>query len=137
MVAIKTALVTLVITVYVPLAGGINGGGVTSSGEDPQMGMAACGPHYAFGAVFEVIGEDMSRYGLPQVVVCMDRGGMVGNGHLDLALVSANVRGDLDKARLWGRRARRVRVYPSMEAYRRAKQLEYTDEAGGRVSPPR
>jgi hypothetical protein len=136
MVAVKAALVTLMITVYVPMAGGINGGGVTSSGKEPIVGYAACGWRYPFGTVFEVVGEDMSLYGLPQVLVCMDRGGMVSNGHLDIALVSPDVRGDLSRAKQWGKRARQVRVFASMDAYRRYKSIEARDELGGRVNPP-
>ena len=117
MVAVKTAVVMLVITVYVPMAGGINGGRVTSSGHVPATGFAACGPRYPFGTVFEILDEDMSVYGLPQVVICTDRGGQVSNVHLDLALVSGNTGADLRRAKFWGRRVRKARVYASLADY--------------------
>lgn len=112
----------MVITVYVPLAGGINGGGViTRSGAIPATGMAACGWKYPFGTVFEIVNEDMSQYGLPQVVVCMDRGAWVGPNKVDMALVSPDVKGDLQRAKTWGKRTREVRIYPNIGAYRKAK----------------
>jgi hypothetical protein len=118
MVLSSALVVTLFVSVYVPLAGGINGGGaVTYSGMPPQTGIAACGPRYAFGTVFEIIEEDMSAYGLPQVVICADRGYAVGNRSLDLALVSPDVRGDLRRAREWGRRPTHVQVYESVDEY--------------------
>jgi hypothetical protein len=110
------AALVMVITVYVPRAGGINGGGRTASGVPPRTGYAACGWRYPFGTVFE-IQDDMEQWSLPRVVVCMDRGGWVGNYNLDIALVSEDVRKDLLTARTWGRQRRQVVMYPCMNAY--------------------
>lgn len=118
MTFIGTLFVTMVITVYVPMAGGINGSGmITRSGEIPQTGIAGCGYQFPFGTVFEVVDGDMSQYGLPQAVVCEDRGGFSSYNHLDVALVSSDVAGDLNRAFAWGRRIRRVKVYASMNDY--------------------
>jgi hypothetical protein len=123
-VSIVSAVVAMVITVYVPIAGGVNGGAITRSGATPVTGMAACGWKYPFGTVFEVINEDMSKWGLPQVVVCMDRGGFIGPNKLDLVLVSTDVKGDLNRAKQWGKRTRDVRIYPNLAAYEQAKGLD-------------
>lgn len=129
-----TAVVMMTITVYVPQAGGINGDMITASGEPVRTGLAACGPRYPFGAVFE-IHEEMDDWALPTVVVCADRGGAVGSHNLDLALVSGDVRRDLDTARQWGRRRRRVTIYPSLAAYEATRSLERRLEVFGVPRP--
>jgi len=104
------------------MAGGINGSGVvTRSGAKPKTGLAGCSYQYPFGTVFEILDEDMASHELPQVVVCADRGLVSFANHLDIALVSPDVRGDLRRAFAWGRRVRRARIYPTMDAYQKAK----------------
>lgn len=125
-----TAVVMMTITVYVPQAGGINGNMVTASGETVRTGLAACGPRYPFGAVFE-IHEEMDEWALPAVVICADRGSAVGSHSLDLALVSDDVRRDLQTARQWGKRRRIVTIYPSLEAYEAARVLQRQLEVFG------
>ena len=90
---IEAALVVLLtVTCYTPRAGGINGsmnGG--AAGIRPYHGMAACGPSYPFGTKFTLTGASAQRakdIGLPGTVVCNDRGGMIGNRNLDIAIVS-------------------------------------------------
>jgi hypothetical protein len=134
---VKVALVTLVITVYVPMAGGINGGVKTRSGQTAQTGMAACGRRYPFGTVFEILDEELATFGLPQVVVCMDRGGKVSSQHLDIALASGDVKGDLLKARAWGRRVRKVRVYASMDEYHEAHKPAALPKVDDSLAPVR
>jgi len=98
--------VTMSVSVYVPMAGGINGGacvGKHYSACFVQTGNAACGASYPRGTVF-VLPDDVGLWGLPLVVKCIDRGGAIGKHDLDIALVSENVKGDLRKARAWGRR---------------------------------
>ena len=107
----------MLITVYVPLAGGINGGPVASNGVTLRTGHAACGPAWRAGTVFEIENADM----LPDLVVCIDRGPAVGNDDLDVALVSPDVAGDLRRAFGWGRRRRQVTVWSSMAHWRRAR----------------
>ncbi len=51
------------------------GHGITASGVRTREGMAACGPSFPFGTVFVVQGKPYA---------CMDRGGLVTDGHLDL-----------------------------------------------------
>lgn len=128
------AVVAMTITVYVPQAGGSNGDMVTASGETARTGLAACGPRYPFGAVFE-IHEEMDDWALPTVVVCVDRGSAVGSHNLDLALVSGDVQRDLETARQWGKRRRNVTIYASLEAYHAARLLRERLEIFG-VDPP-
>ena len=101
------------VSVYVPMKGAppINGNGRTASGLMPRTGAAACGPSWPFGTVF-VLPEDVEVLGLPEVVVCMDRGGAVGDNHLDIAYVPAarGVRWGLMIAREWGVRTVEVLV---------------------------
>lgn len=103
--------VTLSVSVYVPRAGGINGRyGKTASGIMVRRGIAACGPSWAFGTVL-VLPAWVREHGLPRVVVCLDRGGLVSDRHLDVALVG-DVGADLRTAREWGRRVVVVEVDP-------------------------
>ena len=118
-----TVVLVMTITVYVPQAGGINGGLITASGATVRTGLAACGPKYPFGTVF-VIHDDMEAWSLPKVVECVDRGGLVGNRHLDVVLHTGDVRHDLHLARQWGRRRREVAVYSSLEAYLAIQTLQ-------------
>lgn len=115
-----TLMLTMTITVYVPRAGGINGGGLTAMGVAPHYGFAACGPRYPFGTIFEIL-ESMAPWALPQVVVCADRGRAIGNHNLDLALVGGNVRRDLATARQWGKQRKLVTVYRCWNEYLRAR----------------
>ncbi len=50
--------------------------GITASGKLVQVGIAACGPAYRFGTVFEI--PDVG------LVACYDRGGGVGNNLIDV-----------------------------------------------------
>lgn len=99
------------VSVYVPRAGGINGRyGPMASGLHVRRGAAACGPAWPFGTVF-MLPAWVTDYELPRVVVCLDRGGLVGNGHVDVAL-TGDVLQDLETARAWGRRVVTVEVNP-------------------------
>ena len=113
---IPALLLTMTLTIYVPHAGRINGPGTMADGTRPQMGHVACGPRYPFGTIFEVMLDEMP-YGLPRVFECRDRGGMVGNKHLDMVLCSDDVRRDLTNARSWGKRRVPVRVWKSWGDY--------------------
>jgi len=70
--------------------------GITASGAWTRQGMAACGPSYPFGTVFIV---------RTRAYVCMDRGGLVTDGHLDLFMP------DEDAAWEWGRQTMTVGVW--------------------------
>jgi 3D (Asp-Asp-Asp) domain-containing protein len=48
--------------------------GYTASGAWTEHGIVACGPSYPFGTIFIIQGEPY---------VCMDRGGLVTDGHVD------------------------------------------------------
>jgi 3D (Asp-Asp-Asp) domain-containing protein len=110
-------VITMSVTAYVPDAGGINGNGrVMADGTAPVMGYAACGHKYPFGTVFQ-IEQDVSEFGLPQVVECRDRGGYIGPSNLDIVIKTGNVKEDLRLAREWGKRKIKVRVWASREAY--------------------
>ncbi len=61
--------------------------GLTASGAQTTRGIAACGPAFPFGTVMLVGGR---------LVVCLDRGGAITNGHLDLYMEEG--------AKQWGRR---------------------------------
>ena len=113
---IPALLLTMTLTIYVPHAGGINGHGTMADGTLPQMGHVACGPRYPFGTIFEILLNEMP-YGLPRVFECRDRGGMVGNKHLDMVLCSDDVRRDLTNARSWGKRRIPVRVWKDWNEY--------------------
>lgn len=104
--AISGTLRTMSVSVYVPMAGGINGGACVGKSHElcfVQTGHAACGPSYPRGTVF-LLPDTMPLFGLPSRVVCRDRGSAVHDGALDLALVSADSGTDLKTARAWGRR---------------------------------
>lgn len=104
-------IVVLFITIYVPLAGGINGGKLAANGELLRTGHAACGYMYDFGTVFYMPDSD----GLPlDTVVCIDRGSMITNKNLDIAIVSSHIRQDLQTAFEWGKRERVVYVFGGM-----------------------
>ena len=62
--------------------------GYTASGAWTRQGVAACGPSFPFGTMFLVAGKWYA---------CMDRGGLVTDGHLDLWVA------DEDAAWEWGR----------------------------------
>ena len=113
---IPALLLTMSLTNYVPQAGGINGNGIMADGTRPQMGHVACGPRYPFGTLFEIMLDEMP-FGLPRVFECRDRGGMVGNKHLDMVLDSDDVRRDLTNARSWGKRRIPVRVWKDWNEY--------------------
>lgn len=113
---IAAMLVTMSVTAYVPAAGGINGTGRMADGTLPTRGHAACGYKYPFGTVFEFT-EDVSKFGLPQVVECRDRGGMVGNRSLDIVIQTGDVRNDLALAREWGKRRIQMRIYQNRDIY--------------------
>lgn len=102
----------MAVSVYVPMAGGINGGACVArpwAACFVQTGGAACGAFYPRGTVF-TLPDWAGVRGMPLVVRCVDRGAAIGAGNLDIALVSGDVRGDLSKARAWGRRLVRVGI---------------------------
>ena len=103
MAGVLALVLTMTLTVYTPRAGGINGGHITANGHEVATGMCACGFAIPFDTVF-ILPEEAQAAGLPRRVVCMDRGSMVGNHNLDIALVSDNVKADLKTAFAWGRR---------------------------------
>jgi 3D (Asp-Asp-Asp) domain-containing protein len=70
--------------------------GVMASGERTEHGAVACGPSYPFGTLVAVPGWGWG--------VCMDRGGAITDGHLDLWM-------DSEEAALrWGRQELEVSV---------------------------
>lgn len=104
--------VDMSVSIYVPMAGGINGGACVGRSHEAcfvQTGSAACGSNYPRGTVF-VLPDDAVLAGLPAVVKCVDRGGAIGAHNLDVALVSEDVKADLQFAKNWGRRWLRVGV---------------------------
>lgn len=104
--AVSGTLRTMSVSVYVPMAGGVNGGACVGKSHElcfVQTGHAACGPSYPRGTIF-LLPDTMPLFGLPARVVCRDRGSAVHDGALDVALVSADVQGDLARAFAWGRR---------------------------------
>ncbi len=122
---IAAFLITLSVTAYVPDAGGINGKGVaTADGTVPATGHAACGYRYPFGTVFAFV-DDVRPYGLPQVVECRDRGGLIGNHNLDVVIKTGDVKRDLALAREWGKRRIRVRVFANWTKYLEYAQAEH------------
>jgi hypothetical protein len=115
----------MTLTIYVPQAGGINGGGIMADGNKPKIGYVACGPRYPFGTVFEILIDDTDDvngmpHGLPRVFECRDRGRMVGNKNLDMVLMGEDVRRLLASARQWGKRRLPVRVWKNWETYHAA-----------------
>ena len=106
----------MTVTIYAPDAGGINGNGTMADGSRAHIGAAACGYQYDFGTVFELT-EDMSEYGLPQLVECRDRGSFVGPRSLDLVLIGGPVQNDVSLARKFGRRKIGIRVWQDWDAY--------------------
>lgn len=101
-------LYVMSVSVYVPMAGPDNDwiDGSACYGKPwqdcfVQTGDAACGSGWPRGTVF-ILQDDMAAHGLPSRVVCRDRGNLIFNGNLDLALVSADSGTDLETAR--GRR---------------------------------
>ena len=107
---VATLVLTMSVTFYLPDAGGINGDMHTADGSEARIGLAACGPRYPFGTVFEIM-IDMSEYGVPQTVECRDRGGAVGHYNLDLVMRSGDLKTDWQVARAWGKRRVPVRVW--------------------------
>lgn len=113
-------VLTLIVTMYVPGAGGINGGlrgGYDRVNEKWIGGVllnnthAACGFSYRFGTTFEVIDDSAKAFleddGQPVKRVCFDRGGAVRAENLDLVSDSISL------ARKWGRRLVPVRICQS------------------------
>lgn len=120
---IAAMVFTMSVSVYAPDAGGINGGGLTADGSEPNFGYAACGSFFRFGTVFEIVADvDMDSHQLPQIVECRDRGGMIGKRNLDLVIRTGDVQRDLEIARNFGRRKLSVRVWPSWRAWRQSRQ---------------
>ena len=70
--------------------------GIAASGAWTRQGVAACGPSYPFGTVFVV---------RTRAYVCMDRGGLVTDGHLDVWVA------DEDAAWEFGRQTMTVGVW--------------------------
>lgn len=126
------AVLIVSVSVYVPLAGGINGGacvGRPASACFVQTGHVACGFGYPRGTVFVFNREqDYALHPIP--VICKDRGGLISNRHIDLALVSNDVQRDLTIARNWGRRRLVAFVYPNMRAYQAELRTERRESRG-------
>ena len=96
--------VVLIATIYLPRSPDpINGGPLAANGVVLQTGHAACGPAYPFGTRFH-INTDLSAWGLPQEVVCIDRGSLITNRNLDIALVSDDLQADYARASSFGLR---------------------------------
>jgi hypothetical protein len=117
------AAVMMSVTFYIPAAGGINGDLHMADGTEANIGFAACGPRYPFGAVFEIT-VDMTPYGVPQAVECRDRGGRVGNHNLDLVIRTGDLKKDWEIARAWGKRRVLVRVYKNWAEFAEVRQAE-------------
>lgn len=135
------ALLTFAVSVYVPMAGGVNGGacvGRPAASCFAQTGSAACGAHYPRGTVFAFTDAPRLRAGgLPAVVVCRDRGSAIGARNLDLALVSGDTHGDLLTARAWGRRRVQALVFASpgaLAAWNRTVAHDPQAGAGERIT---
>ena len=109
----------MTLTIYVPQAGGINGGNIMADGNRPKIGYAACGPRYPFGTIFEILIDDMP-HGLPRVFECRDRGSAVGNTHLDMVLMHSSVPQALSNAKQWGKQRLPVRVWKDWSTYQGA-----------------
>lgn len=107
-------ILTLIVTAYVPGAGGINGG-LTGAhcyrGECRvlEVGDCACGPSFEFGVVFIVDGKPY---------ICYDRGYAIGNYNIDL------VYPNLESAYAWGRRTRQVEVWKPKTYQRYRRELD-------------
>lgn len=109
-------IIIMLITIYVPLAGGINGGPLSATGETLQTGHAACGPQYEFGTVF-VLPDSVVDYAGRKDFVCIDRGSAITNKNLDIALVTPHIRQNLDTAFEWGKRKLPVEIWESGSKY--------------------
>lgn len=125
---LQALVITMTVTVYAPEAGGINGSGVMADGTRPFIGHAACGYRYPFGTVFELPNE-VSDFGLPNVVECRDRGGSIGNRNLDVVMSTGYVKLDLFLAFHWGKRKVPVRVWKDWDAYHSSVALGQTRES--------
>lgn len=115
-------ILTLIVTVYLPGAGGINGGtrggydfqkgGVGwVGGKTIQIGDAACGFSYPFGTTFTILDHapELKSLGIGNTFTCWDRGGAVKDANLDLALpISEPFAGK--RAFGWGRRLTTVQI---------------------------
>ena len=108
------AVLTFTVTAYAPAAGGINGDAITADGSHVAMGMAACGPSFAFGTMFDVPG-----FG---VVTCHDRGGWITDRNIDLCIYTGNAKADRAAAMKWGKR--RVRVGVSQPVSRSGRKTQ-------------
>lgn len=115
-------ILTLIVTVYLPGAGGINGGtrggydfqkgGVGwVGGKTIQIGDAACGFSYPFGTTFTILDHapELKKLGIGETFTCWDRGGAVKDANLDLALPIFEPFART-RAADWGRRLANVRV---------------------------
>jgi hypothetical protein len=120
---IPELVLTMTLSIYVPQAGGINGGKIMADGNVVRMGAVACGPRYPFGTVFEILLDELPQTmppSIPHVLECRDRGSYVGNRNLDILLMTHNVHRDLWHARRWGKRKLSVRVWKNWQAYHAA-----------------
>ena len=82
MLGIPCQIVTVSISAYSDY-------GITASGALTRPGVAACGPSYPFGTFFLVAG---------QWFMCLDRGGLVTDGHLDLWMASEDAAWEFGRA---------------------------------------
>lgn len=85
MTALQAVLViTMTLTAYTDCDPGMRCDGIMASGLQTFDGVAACGPAFAFGTVFVVPG-------LNRRFVCLDRGGAIGDGNLDIWMADRGV----------------------------------------------
>ena len=89
-------LVCLLLTCLTLSVSAYSDHGITASGAWTRQGIAACGSVFPFGTVFVVQSK---------AYVCMDRGSLVTDGHLDLFMDSE------EAAWEWGRKNVTVGVW--------------------------
>lgn len=113
--------VTLTLTGYAPMVGGIQGGACVRKPWHAcfvQSGQGACGPGYPRGTVF-VFEPWVQEYGMPRVQTCVDRGGLVTDWNYDAAFVSGDALRDLYLARRLAKRQAKASVYQNWDTFAR------------------
>ena len=103
MLAEALIVITMTLTAYAPVCGGINGN-PNSPLVKPENNLVvvACGPKYPKGTQFLIKG--LEKYGVG-IVTCRDRGGWVSNKNLDILIVTGKgCRADRKLAYQIGRR---------------------------------
>lgn len=107
---VVTITLKVLVTAYAPNSGvAINGGVRTATGEYISEAIVACGPRF--------LGWFVLLDGV--YYLCGDRGGAVGNNHVDRSFVLGSAKERLHKAFQWGRRYRTVTFYkPTSRNYK-------------------